>query len=120
MDWIVLVGALTSSKHSFMHFFVHSLDVYYALLRPLYERVCLGLTVICSRHRLYLILLFGQTCLDFAFPLGKLIDFTSPCLENFLVLNYLAFSWVNLNSSMEIRNLHNIMYIPQILFTDEA
>ena len=56
------------------------------------------------RHRLYLVLLYGQTCLDFAFPLGKL-DVTSPRPENFFVLSFLAFSWVNLSSSMEIRNL---------------
>ena len=32
-----------SSKHSSMDFLVHGLDVHYALLRPLYRRVCLGL-----------------------------------------------------------------------------
>ena len=42
---ILLVHGLDcfSSKHSSMYFLVHDLDMHYALPRPLYGRVCLGL-----------------------------------------------------------------------------
>ena len=40
---LLVHGLGFSSKHSSMDFLVHGLDMHYALRRPLYGRVCLGL-----------------------------------------------------------------------------
>ena len=93
INWIVLVGILINKLHLFMHFFVHGLDMHYSLPRPLYRRTSSQLAVLLREAWVIPRPLLGWACLALLclYFFKKLIDVTSPRLENFLVLGFSAF-----------------------------